>query len=196
MQQMTELLRDADPLRHEPGLSTRQRDELLYAILGGVPEAPGRKPTRRRAVLAASAAVTVAVAVLFRPRLQAAMRFEVRLAEDKPSHGLDEVRVGGSGRSIYLHKEDVVTNSDIRAAKVIEGDSRLQYWISIEFSTEGARKMRAATRNHIGRPIAILLNGQVTAAPVVRTSVDSAARITGNFTKEEAQKIVDGLSIR
>jgi SecD/SecF fusion protein len=79
---------------------------------------------------------------------------------------------------------------------VIEGDSPSQYWIAVEFNAAGAGKMRAATRNHIGRPIAILLNGQVTAAPVLRSTIDSSARITGDFTKQEAQKIVAGMRLR
>ena len=58
---------------------------------------------------------------LFVSDLQAAVRFEVRLAEDRPAPGLREAKVSGSDRSVYLHDEVIVTNSDIAAARVIQG---------------------------------------------------------------------------
>ena len=55
--------------------------------------------------------------------LRAAVRFEVRLAEDNPAGGLQAARVG-TDRTIYLHPEAIVTNSDIATARVVPGDGR------------------------------------------------------------------------
>jgi len=127
--------------------------------------------------------------------LQAAVRFEVRLAEDRPAPGLREVKVPDSDRSIYLHDEVVVTNSDIAAARVISSGQG-HYSVGVEFSASGAEKMRAATANHIGKPVAILLDGQVAAAPVLRTPIAASAVITGNFTMTQAEKIANGIRIQ
>ena len=65
---------------------------------------------------------------LFNSDLQAAIRFEVRLAEDKPAPGLREAKLSGSDRSVYLHDEVIVTNSDIAAARAVQLDGPSQLW--------------------------------------------------------------------
>jgi preprotein translocase subunit SecD len=159
---------------------------------------------RSRSRIAAFAAVaSIAVAApfvgsrgwsLFVGDLRAAVRFEVRLAEDKPAPGLREVKVAGSDRSVYLHDEVVVSNGDIAAARLVQG-SPTQYGVGIEFNTSGAEKIRAATEGHIGKPVAILLDGQVVMAPVVKASLGASAVITGKFTKSQAERIVEGIGI-
>jgi preprotein translocase subunit SecD len=116
--------------------------------------------------------------------LQAAVRFEVRLAEDRPAPGLREAKVSGSNRSVYLHDEVIVTNSDIAQARVVQGSGPSQYGVSVEFNASGAEKMRRATRNHIGRPVAILLDGQVVVAPALRTLIGASAVISGDYPRE------------
>ena len=43
----------------------------------------------------------------------AAVRFEVRLAEENPAPDLREAVVSGSARRIYLHQETIVANTDM-----------------------------------------------------------------------------------
>jgi preprotein translocase subunit SecD len=56
--------------------------------------------------------------------------------------------------------------------------------------------MRAATASHIGKPVAILLDGLVVMAPVLRTPIGASARITGSFTRAQAERIVKGIEIQ
>ncbi|HEX4002754.1 MAG TPA: hypothetical protein VHX36_08900 [Candidatus Acidoferrales bacterium] len=123
--------------------------------------------------------------------VHASVRFEVRLAEEMPTPGLRESKIVGTDRSIYLHQEVVVTNADISAARSVSRGS--YYSIMVEFKASGAEKMRAATEGHIGRPVAILLDGQVIMAPVLRSPIDVSAEITGRFTKAEAERLVRGI---
>jgi preprotein translocase subunit SecD len=122
----------------------------------------------------------------------AAVRFEVRLAEVAPAPGLREARVSGD-RSIYLHQEIVVSNADIASAEVLPGRNTGQFLVSVHFTPEGTQKMRAATLNHIGRPVAILIDDEVVMAPTLRSAIGESAEINGDFTKEEAERIVDGI---
>jgi SecD/SecF fusion protein len=133
---------------------------------------------------------------LFIRNLEAAIRFEVRLAEEKPAPGLREVKLPGSHRSLYLHDEVIVTNSDIAAVRVIQGSNPTQYGIAIEFNPSGAEKMRAATANHIGKLVAFLFDGQVVMAPLLRTPIGASAEITGTFTKAQAESIARRIEIR
>ena len=56
--------------------------------------------------------------------------------------------------------------------------------------------MRQATAAHVGRPVAILLDGVVVLAPTVRSAIDNTAVITGDFTRDEASRIAIGLERR
>lgn len=204
MKTIRELLHDADPLQHEPKCPSSQRDFRRQAVITAASAAPALGGMRSRSRIAAFAAVaSIAVAApflgsrgwsLFVGDLRAAVRFEVRLAEDKPAPGLREVKVSDSDRSVYLHDEVVVSNSDIAVARLVQG-SPAQYSVGVEFNASGAEKMRAATGGHIGKPLAILLDGQVVMAPVVRASLGASAVITGNFTKSQAERIVEGIGI-
>ena len=95
--------------------------------------------------------------------------------------GLREAVISGSGRKIYLHPETVVTNSDIAQAEVIQGDGASTFNVSVTFNAGGAAKMLRASQNHIGRPLAILLDGEVVMAPVVRSAVSTSAMISGRY---------------
>lgn len=205
MKNIKELLKDADPLRHEPTWPSSDRKFRRQAILAAAsgaraPASPGSRS--RLAVFATAVLMVIATSFLgglvwslFISDLQAAIRFEVRLAEDKPAPGLHEAKVSGSARSVYLHDEIIVTNSDIAGARVVRVGGASQYGISIDFNAAGAEKMRAATGNHIGKPVAILLDGRVIMDPVLRTPIKASAEITGNFTRTQAERIVRGIEI-
>jgi len=206
MKNIRELLRDADPLRYEPtwpsGQHIFRRQAVLAAASGA--RAPAGVGARMRIGIFATVALIVIAASFLGPRvwsllvsdLQAAVRFEVRLAEDRPAAGLREAKVSGSNRSVYLHDEVIVTNSDIAGARIVQGGDPSQYGVSVEFNASGAEKMRAATGNHIGKPVAILLDGQVVMAPVLRTPIGASAVVTGNLTRTEAERIANGITIQ
>jgi preprotein translocase subunit SecD len=128
--------------------------------------------------------------------LQAAVRFEVKLAESNPAPGLREVKRSGSEPPVYIHKEPVVTNSDIATAQLVPGAVPGRYAVGIEFNASGEAKMRAATSGHIGRPLVILIDGEVVMAPVLRSPIGASAVVTGNFTKAEAERIANGVVVR
>ncbi|HET9179167.1 MAG TPA: hypothetical protein VFQ24_12490 [Terriglobia bacterium] len=201
MNKLRELLQDADPLQHEPALPPAQRALRRQAVLAAASRTyvpAGGRPRSRRAVLATSALMLAAVLALgavlwsvFNSNLQAAIRFEVRMAETSPAAGLQKAKVADSDRYVYLHSEVVVSNSDIAAVQVVETGGPSQYGISVKFNAAGADKMRQATQAHIGKPLAILLDGQVIMAPVVRDAVGQSAMLTGHYTKAAAQNIAE-----
>lgn len=203
MNDIRELLQDADPIRHESSTSLERRDAqrraILAAVSSGEERAEAITKSRSRAAFFIMVACIVLLALFLGNRLwsplvqdvHASVRFEVRLAENKPGPGLRAAEISGTDRPIYLHEEVVVTNGDISAARVIPvGDA---YAVSIEFNKAGAKKMREATGKHIGKPVAILLDGQVVMAPVLRSPIDTSAEITDSFTKTEAEKVVNGI---
>jgi len=203
MKNLNTLLKEADPIRLEGTASFDDLDQRRQAILAeaSVAGTAGKEGRRPRLVLLTMAVLTVIAAtflssnlrLLFIGEVHAAVKFEVRLAEDRPLPGLHEVKVSGSDRSVYLHSDVVITNGDISRADLVQGGDPSQFNVSVEFTAAGGQKMRSATEKHIGKPLAILLDGQVVMAPTIRSPISSSAVITGKFTKAEAERIVSGL---
>jgi hypothetical protein len=203
MRNLTTLLQGADPLRHEPPLADGQRERIRRAVLETPISAPkAARIGARLPVLAAVAAALIAVVALGDAAwmhgttpLFAAIRFEARLAEDQPAAGLIVAGVPGSTRLIYLHPEIVVGNDDIAQSYVTE-DGQGQFSVVVDLLPSGEERMHQATAAHLGRPMALLIDGSVVMAPTVRAPIGSSAVITGHFTRAEADRIVNGIARR
>lgn len=67
--------------------------------------------------------------------------------------------------------------------------------IHLTFNSEGAKLFEEITERNIGKPLAIFLDNQLLQAPIVQTKISGGkAQITGNFTIEEAQRLVRDLN--
>ena len=117
-------------------------------------------------------------------------------ASSVPGDGLVEKQIDGSDQVMYLHPEIVVTNGDIAQSSVAPGNGPAEFWISVEFTPAGTQKMRQATAEHVGRPVAILIDGEVVAAPRLRSPISTSAVISGDFGRAEAETIVDGIRVQ
>jgi SecD-like export protein len=206
MKTVRDILRDADPLRHEPHRLEGERDRLRQAVVTAASEVttPSSAWFRTPVALFATLALIVVGIVVIGSQiwsqggttLQAAIGFEVRLAEDRPAAGLREARIAGSDRVVYLHQEIIVANGDIAQSSVVPGDTPSRFGVGVQFNASGAQKMRQATASHVGRPVAILIDGEVVTAPVLRSPISTSAVISGDYTKAEAERIANGIGIR
>jgi preprotein translocase subunit SecD len=202
MRTVREVLRTADPLRHEPSLLEAERKRLRRAIRARVPVTRTKGMPRFRLSVATITAALAIVAALgsmqfwsARANLQAAVRFEVHLAEEEPGPGLREARVGKTERVVYLHPQPIASNGDVMKSIVVDGDQPGRSHVVVEFSSAAAERMRRATSGHIGKPMAVLIEGEVVAAPVVRSPIGQSALISGDFTKPEAERIAKGIRV-
>jgi hypothetical protein len=118
---------------------------------------------------------------------------EIRLAEGEPVRGLTfEAPVKGSEKKVHIHYATVVTNGDLLKARVVAISGR--YEVGITLTPQGAEKMTYATSRHVGRPLAIILDGDIVAVQTVRQAVGSEVAISGDFTQADATRIVAGLN--
>lgn len=205
MKSMREMLRDADPLLHESVTTSEARDCRRQAVLAAAFTARerARVEPRSRVTLLIMSGLAVILVLFFAERMwsplasnvyAAGVRFEVKLAENKPAVGLHKAKISGTDRSVYLHPESVVTNSDISRAYIIPVEHSSQYDVGVEFTPGGAEKMHAATAKHIGEPVAILLDDRVVMTATVRAPIGKSAVISGDLSKTEAEKIVKGIT--
>lgn len=124
----------------------------------------------------------------------ATTRLEIRLAERTPGPGLEEAVVPGSGERLYLHPP-VVTGENVASARVVDRtlDARPARVVEVTFTAQAAARLRTATEGHVGKPVAIVIDGRIVAAPVLRDPIEGSAMISG-VTPDEAETLVRSLS--
>ncbi len=69
-------------------------------------------------------------------------------------------------------------------------DTQGRSTILIEFDERGAALFGELTANNIGRSLAIIIQGKVVSAPQIMSQIGSKAMITGDFSKEEVERII------
>ena len=116
--------------------------------------------------------------------------FELRLAENEPVRGLAfEATV--KGRKIYLHYATLLTNNDIEKAAVVERSGKVV--IALTLDSDGAGKMTAATTKHVGRPLAVVLDGEIASILTVRAPIGRDFVFETDLTPADAARIASGL---
>jgi preprotein translocase subunit SecD len=153
-----------------------------------------RTMTRRSLLAAACLGLAVPVWAQ-KPDEKPKGKVEFKRAETKPADGLAEATVEGTRQKVYLPKKADATNADIaRVSAGLDGD--LNPAIDVVFTKEGAKKMEALSEEHKDKPLAILIDGKVVSAPVVRAKFSDRAQITGKFTKEEVEALVKAINAK
>ena len=105
---------------------------------------------------------------------RSAARLEIRLAENAFTPGLVEAVQRGSGQRVYLHAMALATTADISSVRVIDNGNSI-FSIEVTFSRPAAARMASGTGAHLGRPLAIVLDGQVISVATVRAQISDTA---------------------
>jgi len=96
--------------------------------------------------------------------------------------------VDGSGNKVYylLERASVITGRDLKnASPGIDNQSNTPD-INFTLKPDAAKRFQNATRENLGKPLAIVLDGQVISAPTIQGVIYDRGQITGNFTTESA----------
>jgi len=112
-------------------------------------------------------------------------------AGDIIMYGASEARNGKPSRQPYLLKKRTeLSGTEVSDARV-SIDSRFnEYAVTLKFNSKGARKFDRLTAAHVGERFAIILEGTVMSAPVIRERIaGGSAQITGSFSPSEARDL-------
>lgn len=101
-----------------------------------------------------------------------------------------ELKTDPQGKDILVGEEAVLTG-DALVDAVVRFDQRFnEPYVGITFNKKGAREFAKITGENIGRRLAIVLDGVVQSAPVIREKIPAGeAQITGRFSIEEANDL-------
>ncbi len=91
---------------------------------------------------------------------------------------------------LRLTKDTGLTGKEVRKASVTFDPQSGSPQVNLEFSAEGSRKFADITARNIGHPVGIFIDKYIVSAPVVQQAItDGNARITGNFTVDNAKQL-------
>ncbi|MBZ0306203.1 MAG: protein translocase subunit SecD [Anaerolineae bacterium] len=86
--------------------------------------------------------------------------------------------------------QTVMTGSGLDDAQAVPAGTGFNQWVvSFTLNNEGNDIFADFTGNHIGQPMAIVLDGIVISAPSIEARISGSGQITGNFTKGEAEAL-------
>jgi len=130
-------------------------------------------------------------AILAMPGVQALIPREVGFAWGR---GFERQENGNKLKKLYLLKRRIeMDGKDIASAqpyRISDGLSAGQVAVSLRFKGIGPKKFGSVTGNNIGKQMAIVLDGQVISAPVIRDRIPNGeAQITGLDDMAEATQL-------
>ena len=171
-------LRELLRLRGEVGALRRRQSELERTVAA----AGSRTPE-----LAGQPASGVA------PQPKVPAPFQLQLVLDEPGENTEPMTnnaSGASGGTLHVQRAPLLDHTAIRSATVTKNAASGAPQIDVEFSQEGGELFAAVTRENVNKRLAIVLNGQLYSAPVIRSEIsEGRAQITGHFTEAEAKEL-------
>lgn len=149
----------------EPSI-TRQGNESILVQMPGVAD-----PSEIRELLGTTAK----------------MAFHWATEEDVPSITLPDAH---EDRLYKLEQRVAMAGEHIRDAHIAFNPDTGSPVVNFRLDDKGARLFGDMTRDNIGRPLAIVLDGEVITAPVIRSVIDGGrGEISGEFTSKEANDL-------
>jgi protein-export membrane protein SecD len=160
----------------EPTIQTQGADRILVQL-------PGLKePERIKALLGKTAKLSFHLLDLNTPIAEA------RSGRVPPG---DELLPGDRDGEMYLVQRRVLVSGDRLTDAQPGTDSRSGQWVvNFTFDGVGARQFGEITRQNVGKPFAVVLDGKVITAPVIREPIlGGKGQISGNFTAQAANDL-------
>ena len=119
---------------------------------------------------------------------------EFKLVAEKAGPGTEKFSAAnplpGAAKEYVLDKKVLMSGSAVADARVRPGTQLEGPYVELILSDRGAREFEQITGENVGRNLAIVLDGKVFSAPVIREKIGGGrASITGSFDIKEARDL-------
>jgi len=150
---------------NEPNILKRGNDRILV-------ELPGLDdPMRIKSLLGKTANLT--------------FRFVVQ--NDEPNFGSEKLKFEDGSEEAIVSKRIVLSGENLIDAKPRMDNQSNQTVVTFTLDRVGAKRFGKATTSGVGKRLAIVLDGKIISAPVIRDAIVSGSgQISGNFTFQSA----------
>jgi len=121
------------------------------------------------------------------------VKLEICLAATEDMEGSTAMSMKGTDEIFFVSNEVVLTSADIESA----GTSSVHDMpiVELELTDAGAKKFAKFTGENIEKHAAIIIDGELVTAPLIKEKIaEGRALINGLFTEEEAERIAAGLN--
>jgi SecD/SecF fusion protein len=113
--------------------------------------------------------------------------YEILKRKERSADGKEMMEV------VEVKKRPEMDGSSIKSAVVSRGNLG-EPEINFQLDSAGAEKFAQITRENVGRRLAIILDGDLYSAPVIRTPIETGSgQITGHFDQKEAFELANVL---
>ncbi len=104
--------------------------------------------------------------------------------------GFEKIKNKSDGSFIEVEKKLIVSGENLTDAQPGFDRQTNQSIVSFKFDNAGAKKFANATKDNVGRPLAIILDNEILSSPVIREPIlTGSGQISGGFTVEEANQL-------
>lgn len=101
----------------------------------------------------------------------------------------ENARTGETEKLYLLQKNSIVTGADLATANVTYDDNQ-EPAVAFRFNPSGAQRFGKVTQENVNKRFAILLDGKVISAPVIKTAIlGGSGIISGRFSQEAAKQL-------
>ena len=131
--------------------------------------------------------IAVLLAGVFLPVLYGQAALEIRAASSTAVAGWQRMSAP-DGRAVWVSPASALTSTDIariEPRKQADGSAAA----GMVFTNDGARKMAALSAAQANKPIALLLDGKLVWAPLVRSTIEKEAVLSG-VTPDVVQRVL------
>jgi len=122
--------------------------------------------------------------------LSAQGALEIRAASHTAVAGWQQMSTP-DGETVWVSTTAALTTADIARGEP-RTEANGQRTVGVVFTADGARKMAQLSAAQANRPIALLLDGKVVWAPIVRGTIEKEAVLSG-VTPDVVQRILTSL---
>jgi preprotein translocase subunit SecD len=101
-----------------------------------------------------------------------------------------EVEPNGQPRVYLVQRRVIVAGERLSDAQPSTNQQTGEWIVNFTFDSIGGKRFGDATRENVGRPLAIILDNKVISAPVIREPIlGGRGQISGNFSAQSAQDL-------
>ena len=150
---------------NEPNILQRGSDRILV-------ELPGLDdPTRIKSLLGKTANLT----------------FRLVVQNEEPGFGSENLMFEDGSEEVIVSKRIIVSGENLVDAKPRMDNQNNETVVSFSFDRVGAKRFAKVTTSEVGKRLAIVLDGKIISAPVIREPiVGGSGQISGGFTFQSA----------
>jgi len=162
----------------EPVIQRQGRDRILVQVPGF------NDPARLKELIGKTAKLT------FQLVDQTMPVEEAQRGNPPPGSQVYPAREGEGQENYLLQRRVIVSGEDLIDAQPGFDQRNSEPIVTFRFNSSGAQRFGKVTSEIVGRPFAIVLDGQVISAPVIRDAIlGGTGQISGNFSVEDANTL-------